>query len=226
MLRSQSRPCTELHKHLTSVLPCPRGKACSPPPHPSPQLLSKEDEEVGEDCPSPWPAPASPQDSLGQDTANPNSAQVPKDDVRAMVQLIRYMHTYCLPQRKLPQRASEPIPQSCSSPLRKVPPRSRQTPKAFWTEFSILRELLAQDILCDVSKPYRLATPVYASLTPQSRTRPPKDSQASPAHSAMAEEVRITASPKSTGPRPSLRPLRLEVKRDVNKPARQKGRGR
>ncbi|XP_050013887.1 peroxisome proliferator-activated receptor gamma coactivator 1-beta isoform X3 [Alexandromys fortis] len=220
MLRSQSRPCTELHKHLTSVLPCPKVK--TPTPRPSTQLLSKEDEEVGEDCPSPWPAPASPQDSLAQDRASPSCAQAPQEDVRSMVQLIRYMHTYCLPQRKLPQWASELVSQPCSSPSRQVPPRSRHPPKATWTEFSILRELLAQDVLCDVSKPYRLATPVYASLTPQSRPKPPKDNQPSPAHSAMAEEVRITASPKSTGPRPSLRPLRLEVKPDVSQPTRQK----
>ncbi|KAF2980986.1 hypothetical protein EK904_000932 [Melospiza melodia maxima] len=32
--------------------------------------------------------------------------------------------------------------------------------------FSILKELLARDLLCDVSKPYRLGKPVYAALAP------------------------------------------------------------
>uniref|UniRef100_A0A8C5L0M2 Peroxisome proliferator-activated receptor gamma coactivator 1-beta n=1 Tax=Jaculus jaculus TaxID=51337 RepID=A0A8C5L0M2_JACJA len=207
--RSQSRACTELHKHLTSMPPCLQPKACSPAPPLSPQLLTKD---VGEDCPSPCPESASPQNSKALGRASP-SAQVSQEDMQAMVQLIRYMHTYCLPQRKLPPGAPELAPKPCCSPSRQVTPRPWHPAKASWAEFSILRELLAQDVPCDVSKPYRLATPVYASLTP--RPRNSRDSQASPSHPSPAEEVRITASPKSTGPRPSLRPLRLEVKGDV-----------
>ncbi|XP_058136912.1 peroxisome proliferator-activated receptor gamma coactivator 1-beta [Dasypus novemcinctus] len=225
--QSQSRSCTELHKHLTSVPSCPQAKARSsvrglqPPPALSARLSAKEDEELGEDCPSPWPAPASPQTSPAQGRAEPG-AQISQEDMQAVVQLIRYMHTYCLPQRKRPPGAPEPAPQPSGSPSKQVrpPPRSRHPSKASWAEFSILRELLAQDVLCDVSKPYRLATPVYASLTPRARPRTPKDSQASPGHPSPVEEVRIATSPKSTGPRPSLRPLRLEVRGEVNRPAR------
>ncbi|XP_027826196.1 peroxisome proliferator-activated receptor gamma coactivator 1-beta isoform X2 [Ovis aries] len=221
---SQSRSCTELHKHLTSAPSCPRAKALSPdrglqpPPSLSPRLPTKEDEEVGEDCPSPQLAPASPGDSPALGRTDP-SAQASQEDLQAMVQLIRYMHTYCLPQRKLPAQAPEPAPQPSSSPAKQVRPRPRsQLPaKAAWTEFSILRELLAQDVLCDVSKPYRLATPVYASLTPRPR---PKDSQASAGHPGPVEEVRVSPSPKSSGPRPSLRPLRLQVKGHVSRSAR------
>ncbi|XP_062942853.1 peroxisome proliferator-activated receptor gamma coactivator 1-beta isoform X1 [Cynocephalus volans] len=223
--QSQSRSCTELHKHLTSVPPCPQqAKARSPdrglqPLLPlSSQLPAKENEQPGKDCLSPQPAPASPQDSPALGRAGP-SAQMSQEDMQAMVQLIRYMHTYCLPQRKLPLQAPEPAPQPCSSPSKQVRPRPRHPSKASWAEFSILRELLAQDVLCDVSKPYRLATPVYASLTPRPRSRTPRDSQASPGHPSPVEEVRIAASPKSTGPRPSLRPLRLEVKGDVGQSA-------
>ncbi|XP_022445795.1 peroxisome proliferator-activated receptor gamma coactivator 1-beta isoform X2 [Delphinapterus leucas] len=226
MMQSQTRSCTELHKHLTSVPSCPRAKARSPdrvlqpPPPLSPWVPAKEDEEAGEDCPSPQPAPASPWDSPAPGRADPG-AQVSQEDMQAMVQLIRYMHTYCLPQRKLPAQAPEPDPQPCSSPAKQVRPRPRcQHPsKASWAEFSILRELLAQDILCDVSKPYRLATPVYASLTPRARPRP-KDSQASAGHPSPVEEVRVAASPQSSGPRPSLRPLRLEVKGHISRLAR------
>ncbi|KAM4875648.1 peroxisome proliferator-activated receptor gamma coactivator 1-beta [Thomomys bottae] len=220
--RCQSRNCTELHKHLTSVPACPQAKACTPgtglqllPSRLSPQLLAKEDEDPGEDCSVPRPATASP-----QDLAAPHSAQSSQEDVRAVVQLIRYMHTYCLPQRKMPLQAPEPVAQPCSSPSRQVPPRPRHPSKASWAEFSILRELLSQDVSCDVSKPYRLATPVYASLTPRPRPRASKANQASPAHPSPVEEVRIAASPESTGPRPSLRPLRLAVKGDMSQSAR------
>ncbi|XP_053422828.1 peroxisome proliferator-activated receptor gamma coactivator 1-beta isoform X2 [Nycticebus coucang] len=214
LTQPQSRSCTELHKHLTSkVRSLDRGPQL--PPSCSPWPPAKEDEEPGEDCPSPQPAPASTRDSPAPARAGPD-AQVPPEDMQAMVQLIRYMHTYCLPQRKLP------APHPCIGPSTRVrpQPRPQHSSKASWAEFSILRELLAQDVLCDVSKPYRLATPVYASLTPQSKPRPPKDSQASPDHPPLVEEVRITASPKNTGPRPSLRPLRLEVKGRVRRPAR------
>uniref|UniRef100_A0A2K6P1I2 Peroxisome proliferator-activated receptor gamma coactivator 1-beta n=1 Tax=Rhinopithecus roxellana TaxID=61622 RepID=A0A2K6P1I2_RHIRO len=221
MTQSQSRSCTELHKHLTSAQSCLQDRGLQSPRLQSPRLPAKEDEEPGEDCPSPQPAPASPRDSLALGRADPG-APVSQEDMQAMVQLIRYMHTYCLPQRKLPPQAPEPLPKACSNPSQQVRSRpwSRHPSKASWAGFSILRELLAQDVLCDVSKPYRLATPVYASLTPRSRPRPPKDRQASPGHPSSVEEVRIAASPKSTGPRPSLRPLRLEVKGEVHQPAR------
>uniref|UniRef100_A0A2I3GCE5 PPARG coactivator 1 beta n=1 Tax=Nomascus leucogenys TaxID=61853 RepID=A0A2I3GCE5_NOMLE len=221
MTQSQSRSCTELHKHLTSAQCCLQDRGLQPPCLQSPRLPAKEDKEPGEDCPSPQPAPASPRDSLALGRAD-LGAPVSQEDMQAMVQLIRYMHTYCLPQRKLPPQAPEPLPKACSNPSQQVRSRpwSRHPSKASWAEFSILRELLAQDVLCDVSKPYRLATPVYASLTPRSRPRPPKDSQASPGRPSSVEEVRIAASPKSTGPRPSLRPLRLEVKGEVRRPAR------
>nr|XP_036849963.1 peroxisome proliferator-activated receptor gamma coactivator 1-beta isoform X1 [Manis javanica] len=225
--QSQSRSCTELHKHLTSVPSCPLAKARSPdrglqpPPPLSPQLPARGHGGPGEDCLSPQPALALPQGSPVLSRAVP-STQVSQEDMQAMVQLISYMHTYCLPQRKLPPQAPEPASQPCGSPSKQVKPQpqSRHPSKAAWAEFSILRELLAQDVLCDVSKPYRLATPVYASLTPRPRPRPPKDSQASPGHPSPAVEVRIAASPKSTGPRPSLRPLRLQVKGHDSRSAR------
>ncbi|XP_037017825.2 peroxisome proliferator-activated receptor gamma coactivator 1-beta isoform X2 [Artibeus jamaicensis] len=226
VMQSQSRSCTELHKHLTSVPSCLQAKARSPErglqstAPLSPRLPAKDNEEPVKDCSSPQPAPSSPQDSPAPGRAGP-SAQVSPEDMQAMVQLIHYMHTYCLPQRKRLPQAPEPAPQPCSHPSKQVQPwaRSQHPARAAWAEFSILRELLAQDVLCDVSKPYRLATPVYASLRPQHR---PKDSQASPGLLSPAEEVRISASPRSTGPGPSLRPLRLGVKGHVSRLARQK----
>ncbi|XP_060036893.1 peroxisome proliferator-activated receptor gamma coactivator 1-beta isoform X2 [Erinaceus europaeus] len=218
-MTSHGRSCTELHKHLTSEVACPRAHARSPQrdlrlPPPSPQLSPTEEEEPSEDCTSPRLALAFPCDSPAPSRVGPSIPPAPQEDMQAMVQLIRYMHTYCLPPRKLPPSAPQPY----SSPSKQA--RPRRPSKASWTEFSILRELLAQDVLCDVSKPYRLATPVYASLTPRPRPRPPKDSQASSGHPAQVEEVRVAASPKGVGPRPSLRPLRLKVKGQVCRPAR------
>lgn len=129
-VQSQSRSCTELHKHLTSVPSCLQAKAHSPdrglqPPAPlSPQLPAKEDEKPGKDCPSSQPAAASARDSQAPGRAGP-SAQVSPEDMQAVVHLIRYMHTYCLPQRKLPPQATEPAPQPCSNPSKQVRPWAR-----------------------------------------------------------------------------------------------------
>ncbi|KAK2540628.1 Ppargc1b [Columba livia] len=109
--------------------------------------------------------------------------------MHSVVELIRYMHTYCLPPRKLPARdAANAKPQPCSSPFKRAKPDCPTQPgppsgtqsrlgcawqagggcKKPGASFSILKELLARDLLCDVSKPYRLGKPVYAALA-----RPP-----------------------------------------------------
>ncbi|XP_055980632.1 peroxisome proliferator-activated receptor gamma coactivator 1-beta [Sorex fumeus] len=212
----QSRSCSELHKHLVSASPCLQARCLQPPAPPSPDLPEQEEVELGEDCPSPQPTPVSPQAAPAPGGTGP-STSVSQEDMQVMVQLIRYMHTYCLPQRKLPPPAPQPAPQPCNSPSRQA--RARPGPqhpsKPSWAEFSILRELLAQDLLCDVSKPYRLATPVYASLTP--RPWPPKDSPAS-----HGDEVRVAGSPRNAGPRPSLRPLKLDMRGRLGRSARLK----
>ncbi|XP_009863849.1 PREDICTED: peroxisome proliferator-activated receptor gamma coactivator 1-beta, partial [Apaloderma vittatum] len=110
-------------------------------------------------------------------------------EMHSVVELIRYMHTYCLPPRKLPTcDATHPKPQPCSSPFKRAKPdcptqpghagNTQNRPGCAWqavstckkpgASFSILKELLARDLLCDVSKPYRLGKPVYATLA-----RPP-----------------------------------------------------
>uniref|UniRef100_A0A663MSJ1 PPARG coactivator 1 beta n=1 Tax=Athene cunicularia TaxID=194338 RepID=A0A663MSJ1_ATHCN len=90
-------------------------------------------------------------------------------EMHSVVELIRYMHTYCLPPRKLPTHCpGQPG----------LPGSAQSRPGCAWqaaagckkpgASFSILKELLARDLLCDVSKPYRLSKPVYAALA-----RPP-----------------------------------------------------
>ncbi|XP_061858886.1 peroxisome proliferator-activated receptor gamma coactivator 1-beta [Colius striatus] len=183
--QAQSRSCTELHRHLTSTAPCPQTKASRAPEecpsghhHPSPGGCSHHEDDSD-----------SSEDSLssGGSVTPPSSAEDGsrsqfscEGEMHSVVELIRYMHTYCLPPRKLPDAK----PQPCSSPFKRVkpdcpaqlgPPGSTQSrPGCAWqaassrkkpgASFSILKELLAQDLLCDVSKPYRLGKPVYAAL--------------------------------------------------------------
>lgn len=222
---SQSRSCSELHKHLVSVPPClwarthALDRRLQPSEPLSPHFPDQEEAEQNKDCPSPQPTPFSPQEPPAPGELG-STTPIPQEDMQAVVQLISYMHTYCLPQRKLPPQVPKPAPQPCGSPLRQ--PRARPNPqhpsKSSWAEFSILRELLAQDLLCDVSKPYRLATPVYASLTPKSCS--PKDSSASLDTPSHGDKVQMAATPQSAGPKPSLRPLRLNVRGWLSRPTR------
>ncbi|CAM2118260.1 unnamed protein product [Caretta caretta] len=201
-LQAQSRSCTELHKHLTSTTRCPQTKATWPP-----------DEHQGSSSRSPLSHSANSGDDSDSSEDSLSSSEVPvmprssKDGtsdqlasekaMHTVVKLIRYMHTYCLPPRKLPLRDPADVKhQPCNSPYKRakpdcplqIPPlcsqESRTTctlqstagckkPRATWPEFSILKELLARDLLCDVSKPYRLAKPVYASLVRPHGSRSP-----------------------------------------------------
>uniref|UniRef100_A0A8D0B1V7 PPARG coactivator 1 beta n=1 Tax=Salvator merianae TaxID=96440 RepID=A0A8D0B1V7_SALMN len=201
--QTQSRTCTELHKHLTSASThCPHKKAIWPPEecHGSsskePQrhyAPNGEDSDSSEDLLNYNNIGATPPSSCEEGSE--------EKELHAAVELIRYMHTYCLPARKLPptdlvdvkhqhfqspsKRAKPdcalqpPAPSSKSS----CPPSSwhrsvgSKQSRALSTDFSILKELLARDLPCDVSKPYRLAKPVYASLA---KSQPLKSLRATP----------------------------------------------
>ncbi|XP_016278265.1 peroxisome proliferator-activated receptor gamma coactivator 1-beta isoform X2 [Monodelphis domestica] len=249
--QTQSRSYTELHRHLTSAPCCPRTMSRAPdrgwqqlppsPPAQSPRPPIKEESDSGEDCSSPRLAQTSSPASPKPSAESTGTQFACAEDMRAMVELIRYMHTYCLPQRKLPIQGSATPPQPCNNPFKKAkadctlqkaasfknaegkPPDSLvqrptavQPPKASWSKFSILRELLAQDLFCDVSKPYRLAMPIYASLSPGTKPSPGPSEESQRPSSEKACEVRIKASPGTSEPRPSFRPLKLEVKEEIN----------
>ncbi|KAJ7405858.1 PPARG coactivator 1 beta [Willisornis vidua] len=192
--QAQSRSCTELHRHLTSITPCSQTKPSEAPEecpsaghHPSPGDCAhhEDDSDSSEDSLSSGDSvtpPSSAEDGSGSQFSC-------EGEMHSVVELIRYMHTYCLPPRKLPAHdATDAKPQPCSSPFKRAkpdcpaqpgPPGSAQSqPGCAWqaagdckkpgASFSILKELLARDLLCDVSKPYRLGKPVYAALA-----RPP-----------------------------------------------------
>ncbi|XP_053935553.1 peroxisome proliferator-activated receptor gamma coactivator 1-beta [Cuculus canorus] len=202
--QAQGRSCTELHRHLTSSLPCPQTKAPQAPE----ECPSGHHHLPPGNCTHHEDDSDSSEDSLSSgDSVTPISSAEDGSsrqfscggEMHSVVELIRYMHTYCLPPRKLPARdAADAKPQLCSSPLKRAkpdcpmqpgPPGSSQSrPGCTWqgaggckkpgASFSILKELLARDLLCDVSKPYRLGKPVYAALA-----RPPGScSPVLPAH--------------------------------------------
>ncbi|XP_019361534.1 PREDICTED: peroxisome proliferator-activated receptor gamma coactivator 1-beta [Gavialis gangeticus] len=198
-LQAQSRSCTELHRHLTSTTHCPQTKATWPPdtrqgssgsivPQ-NPCAHNEDDSDTSEDSLSSSDATVmmlSPEDGI--------SSQFCEKEMHSVVELIRYMHTYCLPPRKLPIRDPADVKhQHCNSPYKRAKPDcplqttshcsqeswatctweigSYQKPRT--SSFSILKELLSRDITCDVSKPYRLGKPVYASWTRPSGSRSP-----------------------------------------------------
>ncbi|XP_074772267.1 peroxisome proliferator-activated receptor gamma coactivator 1-beta [Athene noctua] len=192
--QAQSRSCTELHRHLTATAPCPQTKA---PQTPEECPSSRHHLSPG-DCAHHEDDSDSSEDSLSSgDSVTPSSSAEDgsssqfscEGEMHSVVELIRYMHTYCLPPRKLPTRdAADAKPQPCSSPFKRakpdcpgqpgLPSSAQSRPGCAWqaaagckkpgASFSILKELLARDLLCDVSKPYRLSKPVYAALA-----RPP-----------------------------------------------------
>ncbi|KAI1234252.1 Peroxisome proliferator-activated receptor gamma coactivator 1-beta, partial [Lamprotornis superbus] len=189
--QAQSRSCTELHRHLTSSTSCSQTK---PPQAPEECPGSGHHPSLG-DCTHHEDDSDSSEDSLssGDSVAalssledGPGSQFSCEGELHSVLELIRYMHTYCLPPRKLPTREpTDTKPQPCSSPFKRakpdcapVPGSAQSRPGCAWqapgsckkpeASFSILKELLARDLLCDVSKPYRLGKPVYAALA-----RPP-----------------------------------------------------
>uniref|UniRef100_A0A670JF93 PPARG coactivator 1 beta n=1 Tax=Podarcis muralis TaxID=64176 RepID=A0A670JF93_PODMU len=174
-LQAQSRSCTELHKHLTSITAhCPHTKDNWPPDEchsggTEPQSYCAhhgEDSDSGEELLPCGNMAATPPSSSEEGTG--------EKELHATVELIRYMHTYCLPPRKLPPTdLADARHQHFHSPSKRA--------KAPAASFSILKELLARDLPCDVSKPYRLAKPAYASLT---RLQPPKAPGAPPPEAA------------------------------------------
>ncbi|KAM3925745.1 peroxisome proliferator-activated receptor gamma coactivator 1-beta isoform 2-T2 [Leptodactylus fuscus] len=181
--QAQGRSCSELHKHLISTtrVPQPAAKDES----------NKEENDLNEEEHSEdESASSSPVYALqGQDPQF-----TCEREKQAVVDLIRYMHTYCLPPKK---QDSDEKHQQSNSLLRRTKSDSTHTcgnkvnlanakgnclalgmlkrTRRTKSGSSILKELLARDICEDVSKPYRLAQPVYAAFTHLSCSRLSQD---------------------------------------------------
>ncbi|XP_063733210.1 peroxisome proliferator-activated receptor gamma coactivator 1-beta [Eleginops maclovinus] len=204
-VRPAGRLCTELHRHLTTARDHEDAQA--------PDTEEDEEEEEDEDSESEEDEEEEEEESSsseveGGGVAAPPPAEPPKPqfssekELRSVVDLITYMHTYCLPSRKQQgwDRKEAPRPRarheaprppttshsrvvlvaapgtgSISAP-RRLPFARRREMKAN----SLLRDLLQQSSSYDVSKPYRLHSPPYVHSP--SRVSPPAKS-ASPVSS-------------------------------------------
>uniref|UniRef100_A0A8C6V7H3 PPARG coactivator 1 beta n=1 Tax=Naja naja TaxID=35670 RepID=A0A8C6V7H3_NAJNA len=177
--QAQSRSCTELHKHLTTTTTtrhCPHRKNSGSVPQRH-YIQNEEDSNLNKDVSNCGNSVAPPLSSSEKGTGD--------KELHAAVELIHYMHTYCLPPRKLPPMHPPDLPlqqpplcgnDSCPSNPWHFSMHCKQS-RTPLSEFSILKELLARELPCDVSKPYRLAKPVYASLA---RSQLHKSSRTSP----------------------------------------------
>ncbi|KAM7418166.1 hypothetical protein PAMA_017694 [Pampus argenteus] len=223
-VRPAGRLCTELHRHLTTAQDTEDTAAPD----------TEEDEEEEEDDDS-----ESEEEEEGEEEEEESSSSevegVPtvavepakpqfssEKELHSVVELIKYMHTYCLPTRKQQgwerkdlsrprarPEASRPAATNAHSRVVLVaaPGTSggltgtgnsapRRLPFARRREMkanSLLRELLQQSSSFDVSKPYRLHSPPYSSPNRGGVSAP-----SAPAKSALAH------SPSSTTPKPEL----------------------
>ncbi|XP_031722837.1 peroxisome proliferator-activated receptor gamma coactivator 1-beta [Anarrhichthys ocellatus] len=227
-VRPAGRLCTELHRHLTTA----RDSGDTPAPDTEEDEEEEEDEDSESEEDEEEEEEEEEEESSSSEVegvavvstalAEPAKPQFSSEkEMHSVVELITYMHTYCLPTRKQqgwerkdreaarPRARPEPSrPAATSSHSRVVlvatPGTSgglagtgvpRRLPFARRREMkanSLLRELLQQSSSFDVSKPYRLHSPPYSHSHSPSRVSAPS----APARSAPAY---------STTPKPELR---------------------
>uniref|UniRef100_H3ASY2 PPARG coactivator 1 beta n=1 Tax=Latimeria chalumnae TaxID=7897 RepID=H3ASY2_LATCH len=171
IFRPPNRRCTELHKHLTSDMQNLQLEAKPLQNVNGGQSLNSQNHDSGEnqdfDEESSSDSDASesshiPTDIPEKNIQVKNSQFTSENELRSVIELIRYMHTYCLPPQKHPllgqaslktNNSNLQVKNNCSLKCKKGPP-----------ECSLLKELLQKEVSYDVSKPYRLEKPVYTSF--------------------------------------------------------------
>ncbi|XP_029517565.2 peroxisome proliferator-activated receptor gamma coactivator 1-alpha [Oncorhynchus nerka] len=206
-VRPAGRLCTELHRHLTS--------AQEAEDTPSADTENEEDEEEDDDDEDSESEEEEEEDeSSGSESERstplePTKPQFSSEkELKSVVELIKYMHTYCLPMRK--QAGWERKERECPGQVRRARPECPTTlihpnchkaapqaqscaPRqrlAFTRRRevkanSLLRELLKAVNSFDVSKPYRLHSPPYTHN---------RDAITKPAHDRKTETPSPTAS--------------------------------
>ncbi|XP_078509095.1 peroxisome proliferator-activated receptor gamma coactivator 1-beta [Lissotriton helveticus] len=191
--RAQGRSCTELHKHLVSPQHVPQS-VTEESQSTSASVSQACDNDSGDGGSSDGEAklPQGASDAQQSPQCEVKPQFICEKEQQAMVGLIQYMHTYCLPLRKLSAQDSHGKHRHDGSVFKKakmtslpqkpiisgkttfnVAGSTKCRPKKLCSENSILRKLLAQDVGSDVSKPYRLVQPNYASLISPSRCKSP-----------------------------------------------------
>ncbi|KAM9850361.1 peroxisome proliferator-activated receptor gamma coactivator 1-beta [Aulostomus maculatus] len=227
-VRPAGRLCTELHRHLTTAQDQEDAQAPDTEEEEDDEDSESEEDE-DEDGGEEEDEESSSSEVEGVAVAAPAEPAKPQfsseKELRSVVELITYMHTYCLPPRKqqglerkeLPRpraRPEAPRPATTNTHSRVVlvaapgtsggsagtgTGASRRLPFARRREMkanSLLRELLQQSSSYDVSKPYRLHSPPYT------RSHSPKRGVSAP---SAPNKSALASSPSSTTPKPELR---------------------
>ncbi|XP_037531095.1 peroxisome proliferator-activated receptor gamma coactivator 1-beta [Nematolebias whitei] len=230
-VRPAGRLCTELHRHLTTAQdtensPGPEAGEDEEEEDDEDSESEEDDEEEGEEEES----SSSEVEGAAGAAAVPTEPAMPQfsseKELQSVVELITYMHTYCLPMRKQQawERKDAPRPRvkpeasrsaSTNSHSRVVlvaapgtigsltgtgtstPRRLPFTRRREMKANSLLRELLQQSSSFDVSKPYRLHNPPYTHS--QSPTR-----GVAPAPSALMNKSAPAWPPSSSVLNPEL----------------------
>ncbi|XP_067314133.1 peroxisome proliferator-activated receptor gamma coactivator 1-beta isoform X2 [Pseudorasbora parva] len=222
-VRPTGRLCTELHRHLTTAREAEDTPSAD---------TEEEDEEDEEDSDSEEEEEEESSSSEGESMVcvEPAKPQFSSEkELHSVVELIKYMHTYCLPIRKqaswdrkerealarktkpessqvsrvLPQNSQKPVLQTSSGTRPRVPFTRRREMKAH----SLLKEMLEAVSSFDVSKPYRMHSPPYIHCR-GAAARPGADISSSPARQPKAEakdsdcesSQKATKRPKSPEP--------------------------
>ncbi|XP_070959390.1 peroxisome proliferator-activated receptor gamma coactivator 1-beta-like isoform X2 [Oncorhynchus clarkii lewisi] len=203
-VRPAGRLCTELHRHLTS--------AQEAEDTPSEDEEDEEEDDDDEDSESEEEEEEEESSSSESERSTPLEPTKPQfsseKELKSVVELIKYMHTYCLPMRK--QAGWERKERECPGQVRRARPECPTTlihpnchkaapqaqscaprPRLAFTRRrevkanSLLRELLKAVNSFDVSKPYRLHSPPYTHN---------RDAITKPAHDRKTETPSPTAS--------------------------------
>ncbi|KAG9272489.1 peroxisome proliferator-activated receptor gamma coactivator 1-beta isoform X1 [Astyanax mexicanus] len=192
VVRPAGRLCTELHRHLTTTK---EAEAEEAPSADTEEDEDEEEEDEEEDSESEEEEEEEEVESgSGSEVESPVCSEPPKPqftsekELHSVVELIKYMHTYCLPTRKQaswdrrerearrakadnppaprngPLNTPKPAAQ-CATPAASssaIKPRNPFARKREIKTHSLLKELLEAMTSFDVSKPYRLHSPPYS----------------------------------------------------------------
>ncbi|KAL0175647.1 hypothetical protein M9458_027977, partial [Cirrhinus mrigala] len=193
-VRPSGRLCTELHRHLTTAQEAEEA--------PSADTEEEEEEEDEEDSDS--------EEEEEESSSSEGESMVcfsSEKELQSVVELIKYMHTYCLPirkqaswdrkEREASARKAKPessqVPRSLPVNSQKAAPQTSK-PRVPFTRrreikaHSLLKELLEAVSSFDVSKPYRMHSPPYIHCRgAATRLAADLSSSSSPARQPKAE---------------------------------------
>ncbi|XP_020357797.1 peroxisome proliferator-activated receptor gamma coactivator 1-beta [Oncorhynchus kisutch] len=182
-VRPAGRLCTELHRHLTTTQ-----EAEDTPSADTEEDGEEEEDDDEEDSESEQEEEEEETSSSEGESSTPPEPSKPQfsseKELHSVVELIKYMHTYCLPMRK--QAIWERKERECPGQVRRARPeypparispnchkaatqaqicaprpRHAFTRRREFKANSLLRELLETVKSFNVSKPYRLHSPPY-----------------------------------------------------------------